>query len=197
MKKKLCSLLLLMIFFVTNFSFASVMAVTEDFNPYVANVVMTTSDARTYAGSGTNKDWCGGGGSATFNNVNFGDLGADALEIGIGWSGTTTQPVYIYVFDDNSSNKELICTIPKGLTSTNWYTRTPYTRDLNRVVTGTHNLYISSSNGVNFYDIKFFNADPKVVEAPVYEEDFNDELDSSVWATSKAAGSLNGTHSRT
>lgn len=127
MKKKLCSLLLLMVFVLTNFSITSVMAVSEDFNPYEANVVMTTSDARTYKGAGTNGSWCGGGGNATFYNVNFGDLGADALEIGIGWSGTTTQPVYIYVFDDNSSSKELICTVPKGLTSTGWYTRTAYT----------------------------------------------------------------------
>ncbi|MBO5059713.1 MAG: endonuclease/exonuclease/phosphatase family protein [Clostridia bacterium] len=190
------------------------MAVTEDFNPYAENIIYETTDRTNY--KNPSGSWVGGGGVAAFTDVDFGETGAKQVKISIGGAngGTSSTPVRVWLYDGELSNVketdisgyihdtsgadigEQIATASSGQSTLGWYTPSEVTVNLTRVIKGTHGIYVASASGVNVYSIQFIEAEKETVNPPVYSEDFNDALDSSLWITAKKAGSLDGTYSR-
>ena len=185
MKKRLCGLLLLIIFTLTNFT--TVMAVSETFNPYRENVIATKCDA--YGRYTLTGEWLGGGGTAALTNIDFGATGTSQAVISIGCPASgSTSPLRLWLYDGDLANVKLedataylhdtdgndigtlLGIITTGQAGKGWNTDYYVTINLKQKLTGTHGIYVTSSNGVNVRSIRFIEEDKMVLSPAAMQQ---------------------------
>ncbi len=177
----------------TSVNVYSVEFIQEEFKPYGENVLATTTDKTCFTPAAQNEKWLSKGGIAAFTNVDFGEVGATKVKIGIGCSGNSLTAVRVWLYDGDLSTVEIadtstaksgyihnkdtgadigtnIATISAGQAGNGWYSPKYVTVDLNETITGIHGIYIAAADGINIYSAQFIGPEMPEVESPVYNE---------------------------